>query len=178
MTKFINYSTHPSTFKRDNGELVTIQPSGFEARREELHVSQPLIDGVPCFAMQFGEVYIQDKEGNRFPFPEPEADTFYIVSATTMMAMPDRTDVIAPYKVDRDTRIAEGFSVNSLEAIKLGALTDAKYFAGKAQEYWEQAEYAAWASGSGGYCHNRPSGVNDAEHELYIKYTGKPLYEK
>lgn len=113
MPKFTNLSTHPSTFRRADGEIVTIPTSGLEARREEQHTPQPSIDGVPCFAMSFGEVFVQDKEGNRFPFPDPEADTFFIVSATTMMAMPNRKDVIAPYKVDRETRIAEGFSVNS-----------------------------------------------------------------
>jgi len=111
--KFINLTPHNINVAGANGEIVTIPTSGLEARREEQHTPQPSIDGVSCFAMSFGEVFVQDKEGNRSPFPDPEEDTFFIVSATTMMAMPHRKDVIAPYKVDRETRIAEGFSVNS-----------------------------------------------------------------
>ncbi len=115
--KFINLTPHEINVAGSNGDIITIPASGLVARRDEQHVSaKPIaVDGVEFTTVvpKFGDVYIVDSQGNRSPFPQPELDTFFIVSMQVQSAMPERTDVITIYKFDKERGCATGFCRNS-----------------------------------------------------------------
>lgn len=117
MSKFINLTPHEIKVAGLNGEIITIPASGLVARRDEQHVSAKWIEvGGVQFATvipKFGDVYVVDASGNRSEFPQPEPDTFFIVSMQVQIAMPERTDVITVFKFDKERGCATGFCRNS-----------------------------------------------------------------
>lgn len=117
MPKFINLTPHEIKVAGLNGDIVTIPASGLVARRDEQHVPAESItvDGETFTTVipKFGDVYVVDSEGNRYEFPQPESDTFFIVSREAQSAMPERTDVITVFKFDKERGCAVGFCRNS-----------------------------------------------------------------
>lgn len=92
MTKFINLTPHAIVIV---GDFPRIEPSGTVARLTETTENRPAIDGVPARAKTFGEI-----QG----LPDPEPNTYYIVSALVAQVAwaRGRTDVVAPGDLVRD----------------------------------------------------------------------------
>ncbi len=115
--KLINLTPHEINVAGSNGEIIAIPASGLVARRDEQHISaEPItVDGVEFTTVipKFGDVYVVDSQGNRSDFPQPETNTFFIVSMQVQVAMPERTDVITVFKFDKERGCAVGFCRNS-----------------------------------------------------------------
>lgn len=73
----------------ENGDKITIPKSGKVARVLSDQVLKGEINGIPVFEQTFGEIV---------DLPDPEADTYYIVSAIVLAAAKaaGRTDCLAP----------------------------------------------------------------------------------
>lgn len=91
--RFVNLTPHPITLReeRQDGTLLdlTIPPSGTVARVSVTYETVDVPYALPTLRRSFGEV-----EG----VPEPETDTYYIVSSLVLEALrgSGRTDVLAP----------------------------------------------------------------------------------
>lgn len=70
-----------------------IPPSGKVARVDMVQKTAGVINGVQLYSPTFGDVV---------DLPEPQSETFYIVSALVRSAVPDRFDVLSPGNLIRD----------------------------------------------------------------------------
>lgn len=93
--KFINLTPHVIQVARPN---VCIQPSGIIARVSvarqvvsKAEISKGL--DIPIFAPSFGTVE---------NLPEPQDDTYLIVSSLVRAALPQRLDLLSPGLLERD----------------------------------------------------------------------------
>ena len=88
----INLTPHEVRIIRGDGE-ITLPPSGTIARCNVTRRQVGLVDGIPVNRTAFGAV-----EG----LPDPQPDTYYIVSALVAQACPDRHDLLIPDDTVRD----------------------------------------------------------------------------
>ena len=87
--------------------LLKFNPSGEEARVEmEYSDAEYKLVDVPL--TQLGFQTIKAKVGKVIGLPEPQEDTYYIVSAMVAQAVPERTDVYAPDTGDTAIRDKKG----------------------------------------------------------------------
>ena len=90
--KLINLTPHEITIIRDDGS-ITIPPADTVARCAVTRRQVGSVDGIPVNRSVFGTV-----EG----LPDPQPDTYYIVSAVVAQACPDRNDLLIPDDTVRD----------------------------------------------------------------------------
>jgi len=91
--RFINLTNHDISLLKENGEKVTIKPSGQIARTQYYPVKIDEINGVPIYKIEYS---------NTVGLPESEPGTYYLVSATVKNAVGlERFDVVAPFGVTR-----------------------------------------------------------------------------
>lgn len=94
MSKFINLTPHEIVIlAEDNTVLKAIAPSGTIARCSTCREEVDKIDDIPINRTSFGAVS---------GLPDPEAGTYYIVSALTAQAVPNRADVLNTDDAVRD----------------------------------------------------------------------------
>lgn len=91
--KVVNLTPHSVTVLAA-GKAVTFEPSGKIARVSQRDVRVGSIGDIPLFETYYGMI-----DG----LPEPEQDTYYIVSGLVLAQATDRDDVIAPNGFVRDT---------------------------------------------------------------------------
>lgn len=91
--KIINLTPHEINLHQENGNVVTIKPSGNAAR---IAVKREVVDtilGCPVTRSVFGEV-----EG----LPEEKEGVILLVSALVRNAFPERKDLFSPGNLVRD----------------------------------------------------------------------------
>lgn len=88
----INLTPHEITIIRDDGNIA-LPPSGTIARCTVNRHQVGSVDGIPVNRTVFGAV-----EG----LPDPQPDTYYIVSAIVAQACPDRSDLLITDDAVRD----------------------------------------------------------------------------
>lgn len=94
MANFINLTPHEIVIlAEDNTVLKAIAPSGTIARCSTCREEVGKIDGIPVNRTSFGVVS---------GLPGPEPGTYYIVSALTAQAVPQRNDVLVTDDAVRD----------------------------------------------------------------------------
>lgn len=89
----VNLTPHEINLIMDNGEVLTIEPSGTVARVTATTVICGRIGAIPITTTEFGEVE---------NLPSPEAGTYYIVSSIVAQSCKDREDVFVPNESVRD----------------------------------------------------------------------------
>lgn len=87
MTKIINLTPHMISYFSNTGAGQSFPPSGTVARVSTIEESLPDIDGIETIQQGYGPV---------IGLPEPQPDTYYIVSALVRVAVPDRADILVP----------------------------------------------------------------------------------
>lgn len=90
----INLTPHEITIISEGGN-ITIPPSGTVARCAVTRRQVGSVDGIPVNRTVFGAV-----EG----LPEPQPNTYYIVSAIVAQARPDRGDLLITDDAVRDAQ--------------------------------------------------------------------------
>ena len=94
MANLVNLTPHKVVIlSEDNTVLKAIEPSGILARCSTCREEVGKIDGIPVNRTSFGVVS---------GLPGPEAGTYYIVSALTAQAVPNRADVLITDDAVRD----------------------------------------------------------------------------
>ena len=94
MAKMVNLTPHViNVLNEDNTLLKAIEPSGVVARCSTCREEAGKIDGIPVNRTSFGVVS---------GLPGPEPGTYYIVSALTAQAVPNRADVLVTDDAVRD----------------------------------------------------------------------------
>ncbi|MCY4128087.1 MAG: hypothetical protein OXG15_02465 [Gammaproteobacteria bacterium] len=95
--KIINTTPHPVNVRSTDGGFVTIWGNEFPSRASiRTHVlGTTVIDGHP---VEINRVAYGDVEG----LPDPQRDTFYIVSRIVAEACPDRVDLLVTGKAIRN----------------------------------------------------------------------------
>ena len=94
MAKIINKTPHPVNVVSKEGEaIVTYNPEGEPARCSQETIVIGDINDIPLTKTSFGDV---------LDLPDPQPDTFYIVSRLVLSACPDRNDLIVPNELVRD----------------------------------------------------------------------------
>lgn len=101
--KLLNLTPHAINLRMGGQE--TVLPSEGVARVDSSDELAPIAGfDVPVYAVKYGDVT---------GLPEPAADTYFIVSAMVLSALPERTDLLAPHKLVRDEQgriiACEGF---------------------------------------------------------------------
>ena len=90
--KFINLTSHDINVLTPKG-IVTIPTSGKVARVSYDTPTIDTIDDIPIISLKYGEVV---------GLPEPQENTYYIVSAVVRNALKDtRPDVVTPHNIIR-----------------------------------------------------------------------------
>jgi len=87
MAVLVNLTPHTINVMIEGKETVSIAPSGNQARVSTTTKVVGEVNGVEVRKVEFGTV-----EG----LPEPQADTYYLVSRIVASAVPTRTDVLVP----------------------------------------------------------------------------------
>lgn len=85
--EFINLTPHAINVQTEDGETLTIEPSGTIARVKMGRRKIGEYNGIPLT-----ELYIQSVEG----LPSPQRGIIYIVSGMVASNLKDRNDVVAP----------------------------------------------------------------------------------
>lgn len=95
MATIINMTPHPVTIVTADGQVVNTFPKGENTIRLAVKtVAAGELDGVKLTKTEFGEA-----QG----LPEFVEGTYYIVSQLVKTALSDRTDLLVPAEVVRDT---------------------------------------------------------------------------
>lgn len=96
MQKVVNMTPHNVNILDDRGEVIRVYKAGQSQIRlsSSLVKDIPLEDGTPTVKTIFG-----DPEG----LPEFREDTFFIVSQMIKNALPNRSDLLVPSEVVRDS---------------------------------------------------------------------------
>lgn len=81
----VNLTMHEVVIYRESGGKIILPPDGCVARAEQSSAVAAHVHGVPVVEMRFGAVS---------GLPEPKAGVFYVVSAITAQAAPDRDDLL------------------------------------------------------------------------------------
>lgn len=92
MSNLVNLTPHAINIIFGN-ETKTVEPSGTIARVSMTQELINTIDGIPVYRNTYGK-----PEG----LPEPEENTYYIVSALLAQAVPERKDVLITSNPIRD----------------------------------------------------------------------------
>lgn len=107
--EFINLTPHDVTIVSEEGEtLMVFPPSGEVTRVSEITEPIGYIGMCPVISKSYGDI-----EG----LPAPQDKTWYIVSALTAQACPDRQDLLIPGNTVRD---ADGKIIGCTCLAKLG----------------------------------------------------------
>lgn len=101
MTQIINCTPHPISIIDNNGETILALPKGEQVPRVQQVVTIMMgmdnVEGangiVPMTTNVFGEVE---------NLPDPQPDTFFVVSRMVLSACPDRDDLLVPNEIVRD----------------------------------------------------------------------------
>jgi hypothetical protein len=93
MFRFENLTPHVVNIFDENGEKVSVQPSGL-ARVSSNQTVRLVANGIKIVTESYGEV-----QG----LPDAKFGTFYIVSAMVRLACPDRKDLLSPGSLVRDS---------------------------------------------------------------------------
>jgi hypothetical protein len=94
--RLINLTPHTLTIVGADGSFVrNISPSGTVARCAVTRKQVGCVDGIPINRTYFGDVDA---------LPDPQPDTFYIVSALVAQAVPNRRDVLITDDAVRDAQ--------------------------------------------------------------------------
>lgn len=93
--RFVNLTPHAINIITANCEPISTFESEGVARVATKSVQTGEIGGVPIFETQYGEM-----QG----LPEPEPNTFYIVSMLCKQACPNRKDLLIPSQLIRDEK--------------------------------------------------------------------------
>jgi hypothetical protein len=91
--KFINCTHHVLNIIANDGEVITVPPSGQVARVSTVRKQVMSIGNIPVFSVEFGKVE---------NLPEPEPETVFVVSALVAQRVPEREDVFSPGELVRD----------------------------------------------------------------------------
>ena len=91
--EFINLCPHKVDILREDGSVLTLQPSGIVPRCSQTEVKVTSVNGIAVTRQTYGEVY---------DLPDPEEGILYIVSRMVAAAMPNRSDLLIPGPVFRD----------------------------------------------------------------------------
>lgn len=95
MAHLINLTPHVINILSSDGEhLMDVPVSGTIARCSQSNVVVGSVAGIPITQQSFGEVV---------DLPEPQEDTFYIVSRLVAAACPERRDLLIPGPLVRDS---------------------------------------------------------------------------
>jgi len=91
--RFVNLTYHDIVLITQDGETVTIPPSGKIARVKFEPEVIDVVDGIPVVHIKY-----HDPVG----LPEPEDGVYYLVSSTIKNAVGEkRPDVVATYSIER-----------------------------------------------------------------------------
>ncbi|AEJ44401.1 hypothetical protein [Alicyclobacillus acidocaldarius] len=101
MHRIVNLTPHELTFIGSDGTTIArIPPSGIVARVASTSKQIDVLDGIPVFSTEFGEVV---------ELPDPEEDTVYVASTLVAQAAAraGRTDVFSPAEaiLDEEGRV-------------------------------------------------------------------------
>ena len=91
--KFVNLTPHTVNIFLNNGEILSIEPSGTIARVSVTRRQIDEIDGVPVFTSEFGHIE---------NLPTPCRDTIFIVSSLVAQRCNGRSDILIPDDSVRD----------------------------------------------------------------------------
>jgi len=94
MTKFVNCTPHCINLFLENKSVKVFPRCDLPARLEETVKTSIVLDGVTIAETVFGKVQ---------NLPEPEDNTFYIVSRLVLSASPGRKDLLVPNNLLRDS---------------------------------------------------------------------------
>jgi hypothetical protein len=91
----INCTPHPITLCGSDGQVIMSLPKGDVVPRlsQSTKNVDEILNGIAITETVFGET--QD-------LPEPQPDTFYIVSRIVLTANPSRKDLLVPNEIVRD----------------------------------------------------------------------------
>lgn len=89
----INCTPHPVIVILDDGTTREFAPSGVIPRVSSIEEEMPSIMGIPTCRRIYGAVQF---------LPDPEEDTFFIVSSMVKAAVPNREDLLVPHDFVRD----------------------------------------------------------------------------
>ena len=104
--RFVNLTHHPIRVVTKSGEMRELPPSGQIARCQYTPVETDVIDDIPIYRINYGEV---------IGLPEPDGESLFIVSAIVKNAVGDaREDVVSVYSVQRQENgsYCKGFRLN------------------------------------------------------------------
>lgn len=103
MAMIVNLTKHAvNIFNEDNQEIMTVEPSGFEARIKTSIEKVSQFNGVPLFATTvLGNPYVADKLGNEETMLPQKHRVIYIVSGIFRSNF-DREDLYQPGRLLRD----------------------------------------------------------------------------
>lgn len=85
--KFVNCTPHVVNIVKENGNILSIEPSGIVPRCTQLEDKLVSIYGFTITRQTFGKV---------MDLPEPEIGVYLIVSRLVASAAKDRTDLLVP----------------------------------------------------------------------------------
>ena len=94
MEKIVNMTPHPIMIVTQAGQLVKRVETAGQIRLASQTVAGKPIDGVPTTTTIFGEPV---------GLPASAPGTYYIVSQLVKSALPNRTDLLVPAEVVRDS---------------------------------------------------------------------------
>jgi hypothetical protein len=96
MTTLIkNLTPHTVTIIKSTGEQIIYMPTGVIPRLSTKTIQVGAVDGIPITSTVFGEV--QD-------MPEQQQDVYLIVSRMVLSALPNRSDLLVPNELVRDSK--------------------------------------------------------------------------
>lgn len=104
---FVNKTPHKLTIFRGDGSTLELDPIAPCPRASEVIQRVATLDGIEISRVTYGNV---------LDLPDPEDGTIYVVSMLVRSACPNRTDLVSPGKLVRDSGGnvigAEGFYTN------------------------------------------------------------------
>lgn len=92
---FKNFTSHTINVHNGDKELVATFESAGVARCSQENTQRGSIDGIELYDVQYGEVS---------GLPDPQDDTYYIVSFMVKNALPARSDLLSPGELLRDAQ--------------------------------------------------------------------------
>ena len=90
----VNMTPHPVMIIDQTGNVVRRFESAGQIRLASQTVTREAIEGIPTTSTVFGQAV---------GLPEATAGTYYIVSQLVKSAMPERSDLLVPAEVVRDS---------------------------------------------------------------------------
>lgn len=91
----VNCTPHSINIHFEDGDVLSIEPSGIVPRCSVKSEMSGSINGIPVFSEVFGDVE---------NIPEERENTILIVSRIVVAALPSRTDLVFPTQIVRNDK--------------------------------------------------------------------------